>query len=133
MALNNISNAARSAMCDALVDLLDGGTTDASGDVQIYTAAFGTLLAELPLNNPAFGAASNGVATIATGTAVEDTSANATGTAAVCRFRDRDNTVVFEGTVTATSGGGDIELTSTSIVATEPVEITGGTITMPAS
>lgn len=129
MAINNIANGVRSSMCDALVDAIDAGTTDAGGDLLIYTAAFGTLLAEPQFGNPAFGAASNGVATV--NTVTDDSSANATGTAAVCRFQDRDNATVCEGTVS--TAGADLNLNNTSITATDVVAITGGTITMPAS
>ena len=127
--MNNISATARSAMCDALVDLLDGGTTDASGDIQIYTAGFASLLAELTFSATAFGSASSGVATAAAIT--DDSAANNTGTAAVCRFRNRDNTVIWEGTVS--TSGADINLNTVSITVNDVVSITSMTVTMPAS
>jgi hypothetical protein len=130
MAINTISNAARTAMCDAFVDLLDVGATDAGGDCKIWTTAFGTLLAEPEFGATAFGAATNGVATVNTVTA--DPSAVAGGTAAVCRFHDRANLAIAEGTVTA-GGAGDLDLNTLTITALDVVDITGGTITMPAA
>lgn len=122
-------NATRSAMCNALVDLIDVGA--GTSHLRIYTSAFGTLLAELDFANPAFGAASNGVATAATGT--NEASAPATGTAAKFRIVDRDGTTVCEGD--AGTSGTALIMTSTSITATEPVNCTwaSSTVTVPAS
>lgn len=135
MAIHNISTAARNAMADALVDLIDGGTTDAGGDLQIGTdsggGTFGTVLAELDFSNPAYGPASTGVAQ--ENAISDETNAPATGTAALCRVRDRDNTVIFEGTVGATGSGADIELSSTAITAGDNVSVTDLPVTMPAS
>ena len=67
-----LPTAARNAACDAVVDLLDAGA--GAGTIKIYTgsqpasandAASGTLLATITLSDPAFGAASTGVATMA--------------------------------------------------------------------
>lgn len=128
--ISAIANAVRSAMCDAFVDSLDAGS--GSGKVKIYTTAKGTLLVTINLNKPAFGSASNGVATIdsdptVSGTAVSD------GAAAVAEFTDSDDNIKFEGTVTATGGGGAVTLASTTIANGGTVAINGGTITMPAA
>lgn len=130
MALSSIANAVRSAMCDAMVDSLDAGS--GAGKVKIYTTAKGTLLATLTLNDPAFGAASNGVATVDSDPAITAT-AVAGGNAAVGEFLDSDDNIKFEGTVTATGGGGDITIASVTIANGGTVTLTGGTITMPAS
>lgn len=119
------STAARNAIADAAVDLLDAGTTDASGDLEIRTSG-DVEVATLTLSNPAFGAASSAVATAATIT--DDTSATG-GTAAKAALRDRDNTDVILCSVTATGGGGDIELSSVSIGAGDTVSITSLTYT----
>ena len=50
--MNNIATASRDSMCDALVDDVDVGSADASGDIQIYTAGFATLLATLTFAAP---------------------------------------------------------------------------------
>jgi len=126
MGMNNISTAARNAMCDALVDLVDSGGT---GTIAIYTASFGTLLATLTFSATAFGAASSGVATAATIT--DDSSADATGTAAVCRVINGSAATVWEGTV-GTSGE-DLNLNTVSIATADVVSISSMTVTMPAS
>lgn len=82
-----------------------------------------TLLAELTCSASAFAAAaSSGVLTLNAVTA--DSSADATGTATWFRIVKSDGTThVMDGSVTATGGGGDLELDSTSIV-------TGGTVSI---
>lgn len=133
-----ISTAARNAAADAIVDLLDAGA--GAGYVEVRTgsqpatpntAATGTLLATLPLSDPAFGAASNGTATAAAITS--DTAADATGTAAWFRAYDSAGNAVIDGSVTATGGGGDMTLSSTSIVTGGVVNVTGWTVTMPGA
>jgi hypothetical protein len=119
-----LENNARNAACDAIVDLLDGGTIEIQG-------ADNTVLAVLTFGTPAFGAASNGVATAEAIT--QDSSADATGTAAKFVCKASGGTAVFSGTVTASGGGGDMELVTTSITATQPVQITSFTFTIPAS
>lgn len=89
-----LENATRSAICDAIVDLIDAGS--AAGYLQIRQDA--TVLAELPLADPAFGAAANGVATLA-GVPVEDSSADATGTANAYEFFDSDDNAVLGGAI----------------------------------
>lgn len=91
-----------------------------------YTA--GNILAEITLSDPAFGAPSTGTITAA-GLPVEDTTANNTGTAVEFRLVDSADTEVFHGTVTATGGGGDMEMSSTGITAGDAVRITSFTYT----
>lgn len=145
MAAIKINTAARNAACDAIVDLIDGGS--GAGVLRIYTGAqpaspatapSGTLLAEVTLNDPAFGSAVAGVATLSVSPALSDASANNSGTAGWCRFLDSTEAAgtglgVIDGAVTATSGGGMLELSSTTVTSGNPVNITSGTITVPAS
>jgi hypothetical protein len=49
---------------------------------------------------------------------------DANGTAALFSIKDSAGTEVYSGTVTATGGGGDVEMISTSVIANLPVEIT---------
>ena len=124
-----LTTAARNAACDAIVDLIDGGTTDANGDLVFMTSG-DVEVATLAMSNPAFGAAAAGVATA--NTISDDTNATG-GTVAKFKIQNRDNTEVFQGTVTVTSGGGDIEMSSLSVGATDTVSVTSMTATMPAS
>lgn len=133
-----IPTASQNAACDALVDRVDGGS--GPGTIQIRSgsqpntandAATGTLLATITLNDPAFGSASSGVATLSVSPALSATAA-ATGTAGWARVLDSTGATVMDGSVTATGGGGQIELATTSIVSAATVAITSGTVTQPA-
>lgn len=105
----------------ALLRIYDG-TQPATGG----TAT--TLLAELTCGSPLAAAASSGVLTL--GSVTQDSSANSTGTATWFRIVKSDGTThVLDGTVTATGGGGDLEMVSTSITTSQPVQLTSYTIT----
>ena len=94
------------------------------------TATTGTLLVEDQLDSDWMAAASgsNPVTKVKSGT-WEDVLANATGTAGYFRIFASDGTTChMQGTVTATGGGGDMELDSTSITAGQTVTITTFTL-----
>jgi hypothetical protein len=131
-----ISTAARDAAADAVVDLVDAGA--AAGTLQIRSGtqpagpgsvASGTLLAELTLADPAFGASSGGVATLA-GTPLSVT-AVADGTASWFRILDSDDVAIADGSVGVSSA--DLIVNTAAVSTGLDVEITDGTITMPAS
>jgi len=103
----------------ALLRIYDG-TRPATG------GAATTLLAELTCGTPFAAAAVNGVLTL--GAITQDSSANATGTATWFRIVKADGTThVMDGNV-GTSGS-DLNLTTTSIVATQPVSVTSFVVT----
>lgn len=120
-----LETAARNAACDAIVDLIDAGAGagtlefETSGDVEVATLTF---------SDPAFGAASSGTATASSITA--DSSATG-GTVAQASIYDSDSNKIVELTV-ATSGA-DINISSTTVAATESVSCSSLTITVPAS
>lgn len=86
----------------------------------------GTLLASMTLPSDWMNAASGGTKTLS-GT-WQDLNADASGTAGHFRIK-QGATCHFQGPVTATGGGGAIELSSVSITATQSVTITAFTIT----
>lgn len=88
-----------------------------------------TILAELTCNATFAPAASGGVLTLNAITA--DSSANNTGTASWFRIQSSGANHVFDGSVTATGGGGDLQLNSTSITSGGTVSVTSATITAP--
>jgi hypothetical protein len=78
----------------------------------------------------AFGAPSGGsmaAAAITSATAVK------TGTATWFRVTDANDAVVYQGTITATGGGGDMEISNTSIVLDGTVAVLAYTLTAPES
>jgi len=127
MALTHVV-AIRNSLADLVVDAIDAGTMNANGDLQVATTAFGAILATVEFQNPSFGVAAGGTATMA-GAPLEDSSAIGGGVAAVFRTRDRDDGEVFQGTVTLTAGGGDMELSSTTINNGDAVRINSFTYT----
>jgi hypothetical protein len=130
-----ITNAVASAACDAIVDAIDGGA--GAGTIKIYAGtiptdadtALGaqTLLATLTFSDPAFGAASNGVATASAITS--DTSADATNTATWARIASSTPTTIMD--VTVGTSGDDINFNTVSFVTGATVAITALTVTVP--
>lgn len=92
------------------------------------TADSGTVLATATLPSDWMAAASSGSKAMS-GT-WEDTSADASGTAAHFRLYASDGTTCHaQGTVTATSGGGDMEVDNTSFAAGQAFQVTSFTLT----
>jgi hypothetical protein len=114
-AINTAANAGAGA---ALIRIYDG-TRPATG------GAATTLLAELTATDPMFSAAASGVLTASAIT--QDASANATGTASWFRVVDSTATVVMDGN--CGTSGSDLNLTTLSIVITQPVSITSFVLT----
>jgi len=126
------SVAARDDRLDALET-----TIGVSAVLKIFTGAApancananaGTELVSMTLPSDWMAAASSG--TKAKSGTWEDTSADATGTAAHFRIYASDGTTChLQGTVTATSGGGDMELDNVSIASGQTVTVSTFTIT----
>lgn len=135
--LTKISTAARNAACDAIVDLVDGGAS--AGYIQVRTGAAptnpgdansGTLLATCPMSDPAFGAASGGVATADPIT--PDSSADNSGDAGHFRVFDSNNVCILQGNAgEAADSPVNMEFNEKSIVAGGQVSITSFTVTVP--
>lgn len=92
------------------------------------TADSGTVLATIDCPSDWLAAASSGSKSI-TGT-WQDLSADATGTAGHFRLYDSAGTTChLQGTVTATGGGGDMEVSSTSFTAGQSFTVNTFTLT----
>lgn len=92
------------------------------------TADSGTVLATCTLPSDWMAAASGGTKALS-GT-WQDTSADATGTAAHFRIYDSTGTTCgIQGTVTATGGGGDMTVDNVSFAAAQAFTVTSFTIT----
>lgn len=115
--------AVRSVIADAVT-----ATIGASGKIVIQTGASATV-ATLPFSATAFGAASSGVSTA--NAITSDTNA-AGGTAAKAEFQTSGSVAKVLCSVTATGGGGDIQLSSVTISAGQTVSISSLTYTAPA-
>jgi hypothetical protein len=118
--------AVRTGIADYVVDQLDVGTPP--GKIVMQTAG-GVAVATLTFGNPAFGAAANGVAN--SNAIVSDTNAVG-GTIAKAELRQGAGTPIVLCSVTATGGGGDIQLNSVVISAGQQVSLTSLTYAAPA-
>ena len=118
--------ATKNSKLDLLVDKIDLGSTNASGQVWLKNAA-GNVLVKLAMSNPAFGDAAIGTVDA---NAITDGIAILAGTCTKFSIVDRDEVEVLAGSVTAVGGGGDLESTtsSTAIIAGETVSISSLTL-----
>lgn len=131
--------ATRNSAADTVAARIDAGA--GAGLVRVYSgtqpasadlAATGTLLATFTLNDPAFSAAAGGSAILdvtptlsATGLAAAD--------AGWFRIVDSTGVTVMDGSVTATGSGGDLTMNTITVSVGLVLQLTAGTITMPAA
>jgi hypothetical protein len=127
-----LSESVRNAMLDAIESTI--GTDPVlkirtgAAPADVATADSGTVLATLTLPTDWMAAAASG-AKAKSGT-WEDTSADNTGSAAHFRiYASNGTTQHLQGTVTATGGGGDMEVNNTSFVSTQAFSVTSFTLT----
>lgn len=129
---------ARQAMGDAAAALVDAGGGPGRVDIFAGTIPSGpdaaltdqTLLARLEMALPAFAPTDAGGSAIANPIAA-DGAADATGTASFFRILDAGGAVLFQGDVSATGGGGDLQLNAVVIQAGVEVGIASLSITFP--
>jgi len=131
-----LSTAARNALLDAIEVAIGTSAVlkirSGSAPANVAAADAGTVLATLNLPSDWWAAAASG-AKAKSGT-WEDTSADATGTAAHFRIYASDGTTAhLQGTVTATGGGGDMEVQNVSFAAGQAFTVTGFTLTAPGA
>lgn len=127
------STTIRNSQLQDIATAIDAGS--GPGLIRIYNApkpATGaaittqTLLAELTFSDPMQTSITNGVLTAAVIT--DDSSANATGTAAWFRVVDSAGTFVMDGVV-GTTGAADLVMNTVDIVSGIPISITSFVIT----
>ena len=127
-----LSTAVRNARLDTIESTIGTGAVlkirTGAAPANVATADSGTVLATCTLPSDWMAAASSG-AKAKSGT-WEDTSADATGTAAHFRIYASDGTTAhIQGTVTATGGGGDLTVDNTSFAAGQAFTVTAFTLT----
>ena len=133
-----ISTNARNAAAEAIALLLDAadptpGYVEVRVGTQPATAgdtATGAVLATIVLPLPAFDAPSGGVATAF---AVDTVTGTGDGDAGWFRAYDGNDAVVFDGSVTASGGGGQMQLNTITISTGVDFAVISFTITMPAA
>ena len=126
------SAATKTARMQAVADEIDGGVIVAGGTLEIGTTAFAAVIAIFTLTDPC-GTVSGNVLTFDFDPDLSTVGVGGGGTAAVARIKDSDGTIVVSGlTVTATGGGGDIELDNLSIATDQVVNLATGALTHAA-
>lgn len=117
--------AVRNGIADFVVDQLDVG---GAGKIVMQTAGAATV-ATLPFGVTAFGSAAAGVATA--NAITSDTNAVG-GTIAKAELQNNASTPKVLCSVTATGGGGDIQLSSVVVSAGQTVSMSSLTYSAPA-
>lgn len=138
MPVLHLSTTARNAAVDGVVSLIDAGA--APGTIKVYGAPMPAtpetplvaqvLLGTLTFSDPAFLAATGGMATADAVTA--DTSVDADGTATWARVADSDGNTIMDIDVTATGGGGVLTLDTVALLVGGTIAVTGFTLTAPS-
>jgi hypothetical protein len=136
MAILRLSTTARNALANAIKTAIDAGA--GAGTIKIYSGAqpatpqdapatANVLLGTLTFSKPSFPTGTVGVITASAIT--QDSSADASGTAAWARLADSDGNAIMDVDVGTT--GCTINLNTTTVVSGGPIAITSATITVP--
>lgn len=121
-------NDARDVLADALVDLFDVGSANATGYLKLFTAGGITLLSTVLMANPAFGSSVTGVAEGLVMPWV-DYAASGDGLAENFIAYDRDNKVILTGGVN--TSGEEISFPQLEIAVNDIVKLLSVSYTAP--
>ena len=125
-----LNDAFANALLDGVDSAFNNGTLEIRSGTQPSSAndaATGTVLATVTLPADAFAAAAS--RSKAKAGTWEDTSADAAGTAGWFRLKNSGDTQRIDGSVTATGGGGDMELDNVVLAAGQQFTITSFSLT----
>lgn len=136
MAVVRFATAVKNSMLTPIRDAIDAGS--GAGTIKIYTSPMPTLpsdaittqtlLGTLTFSDPSGATPTGGVFTASAIT--QDSSADATGTAAWARIADSTGTVVVDVDITASGLGGAMQMNTTSVVIGGPILITALTVSL---
>ena len=136
MAVVRFATAVKNSMLTPIRDAIDAGA--GAGTIKIYTSPMPTLpsdaittqtlLGTLTFSDPSGATPSGGVFTASAIT--QDSSADATGTAAWARIADSTGTVVVDVDITASGLGGAMQMNTTYVVIGGPILITALTVSL---
>lgn len=141
MATIRFNDNVKTSMLNQVKTACDAG--GAAGTIKVYSGtlpatpetAIGAqiLLGTLTLTyNPCGAVSGSGSGLIFTySTITQDSSADATGTAAFARFSTSAGTVIFDCDITVTGAGGVLQLNTTNIVSGGPIQVTAFTLAIP--
>lgn len=126
------STAMRNTLADAVDNYINSTGSATAAGLMVFQNAAGSVLAQIALENPAFGAASAGQVSLSMGAGKSSTNAQSSSDSTCTKFeiRERDGNAVIFGSVGTT--GSDINLSSTTIGTGDTVTISSLTYTAPA-
>lgn len=134
MAILRFAVAVKNSTLTQIRDAIDAGSGAGylqvrSGTIpaDVATAVTGTLLGTLTFSDPC-GTVATGALTMSAIT--QDSSADATGTATWARIFDSTGTAVMDIDISATGGGGTLQLNTVNIVAGGPILISSFVISV---
>lgn len=122
----NYRTSLKTTRMTAVRDDIDSGA--GAGYIEICSSAYASVLATITLADPC-GSVTGDTLTLTM--PKSDTSADATGTAAIARIKESAGTVIVQGLTVGTSGT-DIILSSLAITAGDTVTLSSATITHSA-
>lgn len=122
-----LNNDVRTGIADLVADAVDAGTSNAEGQL-VFLDSDEQPVAVLPMNNPAFGSAVNGVVLADVDPQPADIN-TAGGVITHFELQDRDENWVIRGTANAVDG--DIILTSDTIGNGETLQLVSMSYTAP--
>lgn len=122
----NYRTSLKTTRMTAVRDDIDSGA--GAGYIEICSSAYASVLATITLADPCGSVTGD---TLTFTMPKSDTSADATGTAAIARIKESTGTVIVQGLTVGTSGT-DIILSSLAITAGDTVTLSSATITHSA-
>lgn len=136
MATVRIATAVKNSMLTPIRDAIDAGA--GAGTIKVYTSPMATLpsdaistqtlLGTLTFSDPSGSTPTGGTFTASAIT--QDSSADATGTAAWARIADSTGATVMDVDITVSGGGGAMQMNTTSVVIGGPILITALTVSL---
>lgn len=134
MATMHLATSSRTALAAALLTDFDAGAGactlkfyTGAMPATVATAASGTLLGTCTCSDP-MGSAAAGALTF--GAVTQDSAADASGTVGYARLFDGDGNAKADFDVSATGGGGAIQMNTVTIVVGGPIQVTSFVITI---
>jgi hypothetical protein len=134
---NKLADGAQVAACDAIVDSVESGTTNATGLLRFFTGTQNAdanipatgACCDCVLSNPAAGSSdADGLATFSP---ITSGFVTLTGTIQSFAILNLDETTVFTGSVTAIGGGGDLEINDVDVLSGGVISVSAMTYQVP--
>jgi len=118
---------AANVACDAVVALVNDGSTFSSGGLYLRNEDY-TAVTRLPLSDPAFIDATDGTSYA---NPIFDATSYMDATIALYDIRNRDDAVIWDGTASTFSGVGDFKLPTLIVYQDSTIAVSSGFYAVP--